>query len=245
MIRRAKEADFIRPITTESDVRIDALKRAYGLDVPFIQYFADDEGTIASIMDGFCVVSSAQALNEEWIAFLLMHADIRTIHADEAMVAVIASAIGTSFNKGVVMRLLNVLSESTLHKFGPNEVSLRALYALLDDVFDEFSPFEGWYVDVSHRVRHGCCRMVTESVQGRLIGSAMTIAETDTAALIGGVATLLEYRRRGVATRCITQLLNSLPQKTIFIAPSDERSARLYQKLGFVPDGIWAELTLP
>lgn len=247
MIRVANESDFIRDITTESELRICALKRAYGLDVPFIQFFADDMGCMASVMDGFCVVYSRHELNEEWRTFLRMHADIRIIHSNEEVIAKLADEMEAPYKKGEVMSLSNVSSECTLHKFDPQNVSLREIYAFLDTIFDDLTPFDGWYVDVSHRVRHGCCHIAIERdthESNGLIGSAMTIAETDAAALIGGVATLPKYRGRGIATRCVSELLTLLPQKTVFIAPSNENSARVYAKLGFIPSGTWAEIVL-
>ena len=245
MIRTANESDFDRKISSESELRICALKRAYGLNVPFIRFFADDEGSLASVMDGFCNVYVHKKLNEEWQTFLQMHADIRTIHADENTIAILATARRIPFKKGVVMRFDNMLSKCALHANEQNACSLYALYVFLSTVFDDFPLFDGWYVDVSHRVRHGCCHIATESENERLIGCAMTVAETDTAALIGGVSTSPEHRGRGVASRCISELLTRLPQKNVFIAPSDEPAAGLYRKLGFVPCGTWAELTLP
>ena len=244
MIRTATEEDFLHDITTVSELRIYALKRAYGLDVPFIQYMADEEGTLASIMDGFCVVFSKNALNEEWVTFLQMQPNIQIIHSAEHIIAALSEQWQIPFKNGELMRYDNVTSENALHINSVQNVSLRELYAFHAEIFEEMAQFDGWYVDVSHRVRHGCCHITTALHEERLIGSAMTVAETETAALIGGVATLPEYREQGVATRCITDLLAALPQTQIYIAPSDEKAASLYRRLGFVPCGTWAELIL-
>lgn len=245
MIRVAIESDFNREITSESELRICALKLAYGLDVPFIQFFADDEGAIASVMDGFCTVYVGEKMNDEWRVFLQMHADIRAIHSSEDVIATLSREMNIPYKKGEVMRISDMSSKVTLHEYQPRNIALREVYTLLNAVFGDLPPFDGWYVDASHRVRHGCCHITAESENGRLIGCAMTVAETEIAALIGGVATLSEHRGRGVATCCVTELLAQLPQKTVLIAPRDEKAAGLYQKLGFVPCGTWAELTLP
>lgn len=245
MIRLANEMDFTRELASESALRICALKRAYGLDVPFIRFFADEEGSIAAVMDGFCVAHFAAQVTEEWCIFFRMNPDIHTIHSDEPAITFIANKFQLPYECGLIWRLENASSENTLQETKAQDVPLRDLYRLLSDVFDDMTPFDGWYVDVSHRVRHGCCHIAIASEDTRMVSAAMTVAETETAALIGGVATLPDYRRRGAASRCIRDLIAALPQKELFIAPSDDDAARLYKTFGFVPWGTWAELSLP
>ncbi len=245
MIQLAVETDFVREITTESELRICALECAYGLDAPFIQFFADGEGSIASIMDGFCTVYCPSEPSEEWITFLRMLPDVRTIHSDANTIVILAKRYDLTPKSGSVMRLGKVLSVSTLRRSKPEDISLREVYPLLSSAFDELPPFDGWYVDTSHRVRHGCCHIASVKKDGQLISIAMTVAETKVAALIGGVTTLPHYRGQGAASRCINDLIATLPQNTILIAPNNESAERLYKKLGFVPWGTWAEITLP
>ncbi len=245
MIRLANERDFDREITSESELRISALMRAYGLRVPFIQFFADDDGALASIMDGVCTFYCASLPNDEWCAFLQMHSGIKILHTDAKIASYLAEKWYVSFQSGIVMRYNCVLSNVPLQENGTADESLREIYGLLSAVFDSFSAFDGWYVDASHRVRHGFCHIAAERDDGRLISVAMTVAEIEDIALIGGVATLPNHRGQGAASRCIRRLMGTLTQGNILIAPSDDYSAKLYSKLGFVPWGTWAELTLP
>lgn len=245
MIRLANERDFDREIKNESELRIGALMRAYGLRVPFIQFFADEEGALASIMDGVCTLSCASTPNDEWCVFLQMHSDIKIIHTDAKTASYLAEKWQIPLKSGCVMRHERLSSNMPLQENGAEETPLRELYGLLSTVFDSFPSFEGWYVDTSHRVRHGFCHIAAERDNGRLTSVAMTVAEIEDMALIGGVATLPSQRGRGAASRCICRLIDSLTQSDILIAPSDDYSARLYSKLGFVPWGTWAELILP
>ena len=244
MIRRATECDFSSDISNESLLRIFALKRAYGLDVPFIQYFADENGSLAAIMDGFCVFHCAHECCDEWRVFFAMHSDIAVLHAEESIVRALSLNSQRNVTSGEILRLSQMSSYSPLHKSSQETPPFREIYAVLSDTFDNIPRFDSWYVDASHRVRHGCCHIVGEYVDKTLAAVAMTVAETEDVALIGGVATLPDYRGRGLATSCITQLISQLSQKTLFIAPSSDDSARLYKKLGFVPFGTWAEVTL-
>ncbi len=244
MIRLANERDFDREITSESELRIGALMRAYGLCVPFIQFFADEEGALASIMDGICTFYCASLPNDEWCAFLQMHSDIKILHTDAKIASYLAEQWHISFESGSVMRYNQASSDIPLQKDGAGGEPLREIFGLLSAVFDDFPSFDGWYVDTSHRVRHGFCHIAAERDDGRMVSVAMTVAEVEDMALIGGVATLLSHRGQGAASRCIRRLIESLKQSDILIAPSDDYSAKLYSKLGFVPWGTWAELTL-
>lgn len=242
MIRLAVEADFNREIRTESEVRICALKEAYGLNTSFIRFYADDTGTLASIMDGFCVFNYDGVPNDEWTSFLRMHTDIQTIHAEKSCVESLAYSFGIGEVKsGEVLGIHNATSKTPLQVKNP---SISKVYTLLSTVFEQFSPFEQWYVDVSHRVRHGCCHIACVENDGEIVSSAMSIAEAKNIALIGGVATLPSHRGKGLATACITELLSMLPQKTILINPVNEYASALYRKMGFTSCGTWAEITL-
>ena len=66
MIRTAVDSDFTAmPGGDECAIRIHSLKNAYGLDVPFIRYYADDCGGLLSVMDGAAVLSYTEN-REEW-----------------------------------------------------------------------------------------------------------------------------------------------------------------------------------
>ena len=243
MIRRATESDFASEITCESELRIHSLKQAYGLDVPFIQFYADEKGSLASIMDGVCILYCTDLPNEEWCVFLQMQPDISLIHTSGENGAYLAKRYNLSSEKGIVMRLETVSSDEPLQDASLNDAPLREIHSLLSSVFANFSRFDAWYVDTSHRMRHGYCHYSAERSNGAVSSIAMTVAEAKDCALIGCVATAPIYRGQGAATRCISHLINVLTSNTIFIAPADNYSASLYKKLGFVPCGTWSELT--
>ena len=241
MIRLAKPTDFRQPVNNETLLRIHALQRAYGSDVPFIQFYSDGEGSLLAIMDGVGFFAPADIVTEEWTCFLAAHPSIQTIHCPLKA----ASAVATdnwSVRTGVVMR------------YGGNDIAtppegvcrspyLPSVYALLSECFDGIQPFDGWYVDVSHRVRHGCCRIACICDGENIVSAAMTVAETEDAAILGQVATAPTHRRRGFAAKCVNDLLARCKDKLLYILPVDERAQKLYTALGFVPYDFWAELT--
>jgi len=119
---------------------------------------------------------------------------------------------------------------------------LPSVYDLLKEHFPGISPFESWYPDVSHRVRHGNSHISVILEGERVVSTAMTVAETDTAAVLGQVATHPDFRRRGLAGRCIKSTISQCKGKELYILPVNENAQRLYEKLGFIIEGGWAEL---
>jgi RimJ/RimL family protein N-acetyltransferase len=83
-----------------------------------------------------------------------------------------------------------------------------------------------------------------ENDQGIVISAAQSSAEGGSAAMLGGVATLDEYRARGLSTLCVGALcrhLFDMGTKTIslFYLKDNHSAARVYDKLGFRPAGEW------
>ena len=112
---------------------------------------------------------------------------------------------------------------------------VRELYALLSSAFDEMPAWDGWYLDVCYRLRHNSCHIAAIMDQKRVVSSAMTVAEWETGAVIGAVATDMEHRRRGYGSRCVSSLTAPLLQqgKHVYICPKTPQAQRLYETLGF------------
>lgn len=109
---------------------------------------------------------------------------------------------------------------------------LRAVYSLLKSGEDggiAMPSFDAWYVDISHRIRKGTAR-----VFGSDTAVALTSAESENAALIGGVAVLPKARGRGLGKRMVTALTKKLfeEKKTPFVFSRGEE-AEFYKKCGF------------
>jgi predicted GNAT family acetyltransferase len=119
---------------------------------------------------------------------------------------------------------------------------LPKVHALLCTCFDEVPSLNAWYPDVSHRLRHNCAQIATIWDANKVVSTAMTVAESDGTAILGQVATHNDYRGRGYAQTCIKSLISRCKGKSLYILPMTEYARSLYEKMGFVPDGAWAEL---
>lgn len=238
MIRQAAESDFDTFSADECLLRIHSLKRAYGTSIPFVRYYADDCGGLLSVMDGTGVLYCVENI-EEWLIFITMNPDIANLHCSAAIGRQLM-AQGWQGREGVVLKYAGE------RDFPPIELcetpSLPAVHALLCECFDSMAALNAWYPDVSHRIRHDCAKIATILDGEKVVSTAMTVAETDTAAVLGQVATHTAYRGRGYAKTCINSLISRCKDKTLYILPMTDYAHSLYVKMGFVPDGEWAEL---
>lgn len=239
MIRQAAETDFGVSIQDECAIRIHSLKRAYGIDAPFIRYYADDCGNLLSIMDGTAILY-CETFTDEWLLFISMNPDIAHIHCSAVVGKALISTQQWQGREGVVLRYNGTPADFTAQVCEtPN---LPAVHALLSACFDEMSPLDAWYPDVSHRLRHNCAKIATIYDGDSVVSTAMTVAETDAFALIGQVATDSRYRGRGYAKTCINSLILRCKGKSLYILPMTDIARSLYENMGFTPCGEWAEL---
>lgn len=239
MIRRWTGPGLPLP-ETEAGIRIAGLLEAYGPDCPFVRFWQADEGGLVALLDGMAVAEhSMQTDREELYLFLSMQPEIRSVRTDAAFAAILAKRWGTTAKTGSVMRLERDLPPDD--RVQP-PASPRSVYPLLAQCFEDgLSAFDSWYVDVSHRLRHGCCHMVVlRDAQGPA-ATAMTVAECHGAALLGAVATRPDCRGRGYASACVSTLAHTMlaKGKAVWICPKNPAAQRLYERLHFTVCGDW------
>lgn len=226
---------------TEAAVRIGGLYRAYGLDSGFLRFYEGENGLLAAVMDGTVTLHAPCTEGDAWEEFCWFLAAQPDIFRVRSTAETVLRLTGfPQRNTGAVLA-----APADLRPTGSTEpLSPRPLYTVLEAAFgSEAPPFEGFYVDLSHRLRHGCGRTVGVTVDGEAVACALTVAETETAAVIGGVATRPEHRRRGYAKACVTALTAALQaeHKRVLIAPHGNETKTLYAGWGFVPAGTWGE----
>lgn len=231
------------PPRSEAAVRIRCLAEAYGTDgAAFLQFWQGEGGSVLSLMDG-AVTLLAGADWEEAGLFVQMHPEAAALRTDRETARRLSALLpGWTLDTGEVMRPAKRFSPSSLTCALPP----RIVYPVLAAAFGDKAPlFDGWYVDVSHRLRHGFCRIAAVAEGEEAVAVAMTTAECGEAAVIGGVATLPEKRGRGYASACVSALTAALQAegKEVFLSPKNEGARRLYEKLGFESAGGWGSLT--
>lgn len=143
----------------------------------------------------------------------------------------------------VLTRNLTSLSEERKEEESDHP-RLREIYDLLrlceTNTFRP-PPWEPFYLDLSHRLRHHGAHLVGIRRESRLTACAMTVAETDAMAILGGVAVAPDTRRQGLGRLAVELLLAQLPQLHVAVFRAEQENQAFYQSLGFMPAGEWAE----
>ena len=240
MIRQAVESDFAVALPDdECALRIHSLKRAYGLNVSFIRYYTDECGGLLTVMDGAGVLYCTENV-EEWTIFVTMNPEILHIHCSAAIARYLTSMGAWQGREGVVLKYAG--NRNFPMPAVCENPYLPKVHTLLSTCFETMSSLDAWYPDVSHRIRHDCAKVAVILDRENVVSTAMTVAETDSAALLGQVATHSDYRGRGYAQTCINSLISRCKDKSLYILPVTDYAQSLYQKMGFEPCGEWAEL---
>ncbi len=117
-----------------------------------------------------------------------------------------------------------------------DEIPFTDIYRLMkscrcDDLF--VPEYEVFLPELSHCLRHGTALCNYIIADGIPVSFCMTTALSETAAVIGGVCTSPEYRRRGYGSRCIQGLIAELGSRDIFVVRDKGRNQSFYQSVGF------------
>ena len=204
---------------------------AYGGNASFAPFFIDDNNTVVSVLNGHAVLYATQFNADEWSCFFAMHPDITTITASWDIAQMLADALETCVHPKKIMQLQGALSSAAALVTAQTP---RQIYPLLYQVFGDTMPaFDEWYVDVSHRLRHGNCTLAGISRENETVSTAMTVAQSPKAIVIGAVATAPTARKRGYAAQCIGYLAEIHKDKTIMISPKNPYAEQLYSDMGF------------
>lgn len=215
---------------------------AYGSNASFAPFYVDESGTVLSILNAHAVMYAENPDPYEWATFLSMHPDIVKITAPLTIAKRLAEILDKTVSEKKVMRLQGALPVPT---FAVTEPSPRYIYPLLSHVFGDTMPaFDGWYVDVSHRVRHENCTIAAVERDDTVVSTAMTVAQTPYAVVIGAVATAPTARKQGLAAGCIGYLAHKHIDKTIMISPKNPYAEQLYETLGFAVSEILGEISI-
>lgn len=221
----------------EAALKLRSLVAAYGVDAPFLKIYSGDN-TAFAIMDGDAVLCGD---SDEARLFLTMDPSVQRVRTDEHNARLLADMWQVEAVCGDVMTPGRAMSADA----DVTAITPREYWPVIKAVFgDTLPPFDAWYADVSHRWRHGLCRLMGVYEDGNVVAVAMTTAEDDRAMLIGAVATLAAYRGKGYAGKLVTTLaaIGQAEGKKVWLSPKNERALGLYARLGFIPVGRYGQV---
>ena len=201
--------------------KIRALHLAYGTGYDFCRFYRQ-ENSFLSLLDGNAVLCDDSSTDyEEWSRFILM-CGCRELFCSETAAVSLMKTYDFRCNIVYLMRFEGIAhSEHTVR-----EPSLADVYNIIREGFD--IEFEPWYLDMSHRVRHGITQCRT------LEGKAALVIQHDLngEALLSQVAALRAHRGEGYASRLVHAVSTELAPSEVYIVCED-RLVGFYEKCGY------------
>ncbi len=245
MITRVSATEVSRwPADSEAALRQCGQFAAYGDQQTFLRFYQDEIGNRLSVFEDAAFLH-AVGDTEDMRLFLTMDPTVRSVRTDAKTARLLADDWGTSFKTEAVMQAPVKPDASDVVE----DIPLKEVYPVLLEGFgsEALPPFDVWYADVHHRYRRGRCRAVGVRENGVVSACAMTVAECDTAALIGAVATCPSARGKGYASACVLTLAAQLQseQKRVLLSPKNEYAHRLYDRIGYTVVGEWGSVVKP
>ena len=217
-------------------LRIVSAAEAYGLSTPFLDVWQGN-GCLFSRMDGVLTIAGKPDPNEiqETALFAASCGAGQIFCAPDT-----ARALGFPLTEtGPVLYRDQPETEAPSWEEPP---SPRVLYEILSACEGEGFPvpeFEPFYLDTSHRLRHGTAKAVVLCENGQPAACALALAVTQNAALLTAVAVRPAFRRKGLGQQAVESLCRKLPGRRVFLFRSNTENKEFYESLGFSPWGEW------
>lgn len=220
MIRRFTDSDRV-PIGDALSVRIGSFFHAYSIQYDFAQFWVQERGKQAAavlfLMDGCLTLVCRTVPDEELIGF------VSAVGAHTVI-----SNVRLSFDGE--QRASVWEKECRPVRISAPSVDLRKLYASLADCF-AMPPFDAWYVDLSHRVRHNSAVVYLDDC------AAACAAVADGYALLTGVGVDADSRRQGKGSHAVRQIAALSGCKKMYSMSDQRENDAFYISLGFSPAG--------
>ena len=198
--------------------KIRALFLAYGGGYDFCRFFRQGDSYLAALDGSFIICAQPGADLRELAQFLTVHGftglfcDERTGEALAPMLCVRSETVNLMERTGGGSGKL------------PPEKSPSEVWQVIGSRFE--IPFEPWYLDMSHRVRHDISRCFSD---GR---AALVVQhELNGEALISQVSVLKEYEGQGFAGALVSRVCSALSCRVQVLC--EDRLRGFYEKCGF------------
>lgn len=247
MIRPASQDIFDSIPATDSFItRIRSLYRAYGNAYDFVAFWEQEiDGAVTALIsrfeDKFSLWTTDGSDAEELAAFLrFQDAGSVMLRAD----APLRFSDAAHTIEGTVLEYADdeYISDKELY-----EPDLAALYELLktceSDIF-RVPDYLMFLSDLTHRRSRGLLTVSAAMRDGVPAASVMTVSESESAVVLGAVATRPEYRRQGLARALVRDLSARIRRggRCVYVYSASDQNTRFYQNSGFIPVAGFREI---
>lgn len=215
-------------------VRIMSLAKAYGFSYDFAVFYRqlDSDNRITAIIS---------KLDFDFTLCFNENADTNEISEFISVLGYSTLLCDASFNhtapytQGVIMvsdkKVEIPAARAEIDKY-------PKLMELFNFVDYDTADFESWYVDISHRIRHGCARAYTLNINGVIIASGIFSSIYNNDAVLSAVRTSEEYRGLGYGSALVSEMSGDIKGK-IYLMREKELNEQFYKRLGFKNNGNW------
>lgn len=243
MIRLIKESDTINALNPFS-IRIKALYKAYG-NSKFCGFYCDTEtNSIMAKCGDVLILDGELQIDENVLLSFCQVLGINTVMC--------SNKFQYSFpqkSEGYILKYKEGLSPKISNKIIFND-RLREIYSLITENLDNYLnvlPFDEYYVDLSHKVRHNFAMTAVAYSDDKPCCCAIASFMCDHGAVISAVCTDKQYRGKGFATQTVCALIDKIKSKeieNIYLQIEDESLLDFYYPLGFSAVGTWQEINI-
>lgn len=225
MIKQSKSPEELKnlPETGVEALKIRSLLLAYGTDYDFCRFFTG-ENVILAQLNGDFIISDFGETDVEELSEFLNFSGFSEIFCSEYLGQALEKRLDVKLENVKLMRFFGVSEKNELEILTPLDA-----YQIIKTGFD--FDFEPWYLDMSHRVRHGISQLY--GLDGAALAAQYNL---NGEALISQVATLPEKRGKGCAKRLISAVCAELGESNVFVLCEDKLLG-FYGKIGFVTEG--------
>ncbi len=205
--------------------KIRALFNAYGAKYDFCRFFRQNNCYISALDGSFVVSEGTDTDYNELSGFLRMNS-FSDIFCSELSGKKLAKALNCDCELVNLMKFVGGAAECDFDKDTP----LSDVFSIIREGFE--IEFEPWYLDMSHRVRHGISKCCV------LDGKAVLVIQHDIngEALLSQVASLKAHRGEGFAKKLVTSVASSLAPSEVYVVCEDALT-EFYEKCRFVAVG--------
>ena len=214
-------------------IRIMSLLKAYTTKYPFaLFYYQIIDGRITALiskLDGDFTISVDEGFDTEEIIQFLCVTGYSSVLCDEGL------RLNARYNEGVIMKSSRKIefpcSVGVIDEFP----KLMDLYNFIDY---NSSDFKAWYVDISHRIRHGTAKAYTLNVDDGVVSSGILSSIFEDYSILTAVRTENEYRNQGFGSALVSYICGDV-KGTVYLMRDDGMNEGFYKRLGFEDIGRW------